>query len=78
MLCPMVYEQSEIDILQILNVSFIECKFNLDENWDTITDEDYDTEEELIQFPIKIFLFISNIDFVKVNINFIRCYPGNN
>ncbi|KAK8871517.1 hypothetical protein M9Y10_007246 [Tritrichomonas musculus] len=52
------------------NVEFIDCEFNLDENWNS-----YDSH---LEAPSKQFIVINNPAMFTVNISFIRCFTSNN
>lgn len=55
------------------NINFIDCEFNLENNWNK-----KEVNNDLVEDPKKLFIIIGNLEFIKVNINFIKCYPGEN
>lgn len=55
------------------NFEFIDCEFNLDNDWnkkviDGVAEDD----------PQKQFLIVDSLEKIRVNISFIRCFPGSN
>lgn len=75
--CPLFemwqgYDSSS-DNIKVFNVNFIDCEFNLENDWNK-----KEENGKAVDDPEKLFMKIYDFEYAKVNINFIRCYPGEN